>query len=1521
MSNKIKSEKLEPLALTSETAAATPEPQNGSAPTVALPVASAVAPATPISPISLISSVASATPISPVTQPTHFTLALLIENLNAAWSNKIWLHTAEAARSLGAHLICFPGRILQNPDTLSSQANILYDLVSAARVDGLITLPAGLGMFVGPDAIGDFCRRFNLPVVSLEMPFSDIPSVLTNDYESMREAIIHLVEVHGRRRILFNLMAPQHAGHAERYRAYTETLAAYGLPFDPRLTIIHAPRPERFAAALDERQLRPGTDFDAVAGSDDTAAYDAIQVLQARGVQLPDAVSVIGFDNLDLSRTITPSLTTVQPPYEGMAWKAVEALLARIAGKETLLQTALTGKLIVRESCGCPSAAMRQARLAPMPAGGVSLATLAGRPVDDGAILTAIEAALETPVSGLDPLWAEQLFKRFIAEQNGDSPGAFISTLSEFLRRTAGADSDVEAWHGPLSALYQTLLPRLADNVEALLRAESLLHQARVLISERAQRQEAHRSLQAMQQAGLLREIGSYLLSTHDTPGLMDILAYYLPRLGIPGCYLSVYEDPQPYQYPQPAPEWSRLLLAYTGSNRLALEPEGRRFRSRELAPEALLQREQLSQMAVISLHFRDQQLGFVVFEAGPRDGAIYEILGEQLSSALQSTLITQQVQHRAVQLRTTADISRVVTSILELDDLLAQVVELLRKRFDLHYVGLFLLDETERYAALRAATGEAGRKQLAARRQLAVNDASAVGWCIAHRQARLVQDVGNETGRFLNPELPETRSELTMPLITRERVIGAVSIQSSRPAAFSTDDVLALRAMADQTAIAIENARLFEEHRRTEETLAKRAVELETVVKVSTQVSQLLEVDKLLQEVVDLTKTRFNLYHTHIYLLNESGDQLQLKAGAGEVGRDMVADGRVIPFAAEQSLVARAARTRQSVIVNDVTRDPGFLPHPLLPNTRSEIAAPVIVGDKLLGVLDVQSDLAFHFTEEDAHILNILAAQIAVALQNARQHDQTQTALRELEIVTRQLIRTGWHEYLSQQSAAAQLGYVYDLHKVERLDAGARQTQPLTGPTLEHDLTLRGETIGRLALAGAEQADAETGEIVAAVADQLSAHLEKLRLSELAELARFQSEQRAAELEAIAKVSAATSSILDVDELLDTVVDLTQTNLDLYHVHIYTLSEMEDRLELAAGSGAVGRKMVVAGHTILLNREQSIVARVARNRQGVIVNDVRADPTFLPNPHLPLTRAELAVPMIAGDSLLGVFDFQSDRVNHFTEDDIRLKAVLADQVAIALQNARLYAEQSSTVVRLRELDQLKSSFLANMSHELRTPLNSILGFAQVMLEGIDGDITPPMENDLNVIQKNGQHLLNLISDILDMAKIEAGKMTLNIEIFDLKEVLEEVIKSVGPLAGARSLALNLDTRTHETLTIYADRMRVRQVMINIVNNAVKFTDKGGITLTAWREGATIRIAVKDTGLGIPVSHLEKIFEEFSQVDSSTTRKAGGTGLGLPISRHLVEMHGGKLWAESSGVPGEGSTFIIELPVESTYTL
>jgi signal transduction histidine kinase len=302
-----------------------------------------------------------------------------------------------------------------------------------------------------------------------------------------------------------------------------------------------------------------------------------------------------------------------------------------------------------------------------------------------------------------------------------------------------------------------------------------------------------------------------------------------------------------------------------------------------------------------------------------------------------------------------------------------------------------------------------------------------------------------------------------------------------------------------------------------------------------------------------------------------------------------------------------------------------------------------------------------------------------------------------------------------------------------------------------------------------------------------------------------------------------------------------------------------------------------------------------------------------------PETELDLVSPLTVQGEVIGQLGVTCTR--ELSREDAHLAAALASQVSIHLETLRLNAELEKRARELQELDRLKSAFLANMSHELRTPLNSILGFSDVMLLQLDGPITPEMTTDLQLIQKNGQHLLHLINDVLDMSKIESGRMNLNPETFNVHSVLDEVRSITSTLASERNTSLFIEEDSDQEVEIFADNTRFRQVMINLVNNAIKFTENGKIAIRAVKQdSATILITVKDTGIGIPPEKLEDIFQEFTQVDTSTTRKVGGTGLGLPISRRLVEMHGGRLWAESKGVEGEGSTFFVELPIEARIT-
>ena len=399
-------------------------------------------------------------------------------------------------------------------------------------------------------------------------------------------------------------------------------------------------------------------------------------------------------------------------------------------------------------------------------------------------------------------------------------------------------------------------------------------------------------------------------------------------------------------------------------------------------------------------------------------------------------------------------------------------------------------------------------------------------------------------------------------------------------------------------------------------------------------------------------------------------------------------------------------------------------------------------------------------------------------------------------------------------------------------------------------------------------------------------------------------------ELRAVSDVSVAAAATLDVDRLLAAASDLTKENFNLYHAHIYLLDEDRKTLVLRAGAGETGREIARERRSISIG-ERSIVARAARERDVVLVGDTRRSTDFLPHPLLADTRSEMAVPLIIGDRLLGVLDVQSDRADYFRPEDRQVYKILAAQLAVATQNALYFSEQLEMAEKLREVDRLKTDFLARMSHELRTPLNSIIGFADVLLMGLDGDLTERMTEDLQLIRGGGYHLRDIISDILDMSKIEAGRLELVYEVFDVRRVASELMATAAPLAGQKGLELRLEI-AEGLKPLTADRTRIRQVLWNIIGNAIKFTDHGSITVAICPDDDDLLFVVADTGIGIGPENQVRIFEYFSQVDAGRRESIGGTGLGLSISKSLVEYHGGRIWVESE--LGRGSTFRFTIP-------
>ena len=292
--------------------------------------------------------------------------------------------------------------------------------------------------------------------------------------------------------------------------------------------------------------------------------------------------------------------------------------------------------------------------------------------------------------------------------------------------------------------------------------------------------------------------------------------------------------------------------------------------------------------------------------------------------------------------------------------------------------------------------------------------------------------------------------------------------------------------------------------------------------------------------------------------------------------------------------------------------------------------------------------------------------------------------------------------------------------------------------------------------------------------------------------------------------------------------------------------------------------------------------------------------------------RARLIIPLLGADEVVGALVVRRKEPGEFPKSTVDLLQTFAAQSVLAIQNAHLFREIEEKGRQLEVASQHKSQFLANMSHELRTPLNAILGYTELILDNIYGETPDKMRGVLDRVQSNGKHLLGLINDVLDLSKIEAGQLTLSLAEFQIKDVVHGVFSVVESLATNKQLALRVEVPPNLPLA-RGDERRLTQVLLNLVGNAIKFTDQGEVAIKAAAANGSYTLSVHDTGPGIAESDRTKIFEEFQQADSSATKKKGGTGLGLSISKRIVELHGGRIWVESD--VGKGSMFAFELPV------
>ena len=457
------------------------------------------------------------------------------------------------------------------------------------------------------------------------------------------------------------------------------------------------------------------------------------------------------------------------------------------------------------------------------------------------------------------------------------------------------------------------------------------------------------------------------------------------------------------------------------------------------------------------------------------------------------------------------------------------------------------------------------------------------------------------------------------------------------------------------------------------------------------------------------------------------------------------------------------------------------------------------------------------------------------------------------------------------------------------------------------------GITVGRAAPGRFGEAQVE---LLRVFADQAVIAIENVRLFKELQTRTSELSRSVAELQALGEVSRAVSRTLDLDTVLATIasraVQLSATDAGT----IWEYDEAGEEFRLRAAPNLEDEIVAVLRGTPL-RRGEGTVGRLADTRAPIQVADISGNPAYRGRLDVMVRsgyRAILSLPLLREDQLIGALTVNAKTPREFPPAVVDLLTTFATQSALAIQNARLFREIEEKSRELEAASRHKSEFLANMSHELRTPLNAIIGFSEVLSEGMFGDVNEKQTEYLGDILDSGRHLLSLINDILDLSKIEAGRMELELTVFNLPQALEDALILIRERVTRRGIALHKAVDP-ELGAIRADERKVKQVVLNLLSNALKFTPEGGrIEVKATPTDGAVEISVSDTGIGIAPEDQEAVFEEFRQVGGAD-KKAEGTGLGLALCRKFVELHGGRIWVESR--VGAGSRLTFTLPVRS----
>src|SRR6266542_4383103 len=808
-------------------------------------------------------------------------------------------------------------------------------------------------------------------------------------------------------------------------------------------------------------------------------------------------------------------------------------------------------------------------------------------------------------------------------------------------------------------------------------------------------------------------------------------------------------------------------------------------------------------------------------------------------------------------------------------------------------------------------------------------------------------------------------RTVLAVPLLRDGAAIGAISLRRNEVRRFTEAEIELASTFADQAAIAMENVRLFNE---TKEALERQTAIGEVLRAISGSPTELQPV----LDTVARNAARFCAAEEASVMLARDG-VLHAPAYSGPMAPDIDDVALDRASVAGRSIVDRRTIHVADLQADAGNEYPVGRVIAKRLDHRAVLAAPLLSEGHALGAILLLRKTAEPFTPKQVELLETFADQAVIAIQNVRLFNEKADAL-EQQTATAEVLNAISSTAFdlprvletviahATRLSDAENGFVYQLegellrmtaahgpkaalmrewqreHPIRADYVGSSTGRAFTErrtvhiPDVDADPTYtyreaqrlgdfrvllsvpllrEGRAIGVIALWRTEPRPfaPEQIAIVETFADQAVIAIENVRLFTETKEAL---EQQTATSEVLKVISRSTT---DLQPVFDIVVERAAR---LCGADVAWLTRIDGGIfRRAAGFAADAdlseRLRGWQGRTAPLDRG-FIMGRTIVDRRTIHVADIPQDPELARSGGVNELggRTALGVPLLRDGEPIGAIVLIRLAVRPFSEREIKLVETFADQAVIAIENVRLFNESQQKSRELEAANRHKSEFLANMSHELRTPLNAVIGFSEVLLQRMFGELNERQADYLQDIVGSGRHLLSLINDILDLSKIEAGRMELERSSFSLRAALENGITLVRERATSHGIRLALDVQPGLD-DIVADERKLKQVIVNLLTNAVKFTPDGGsVSLRATRADEEVRVAVHDTGIGIEPADQERIFEEFQQARRLGEQAREGTGLGLTLSKRIVELHGGRIWVESA--PDEGSTFTFAIP-------